>query len=323
MENQTRAFLGDSQDGWAKAQLALDDVNGLWGGQRILLRGDGQAYLTLVDVSLAERHFWQDLGAEQAQSLVALAVEQDLVAIPQSGHSPVPDETATRISLSNAAGQTVTLARWDHDQPEPRFELLRDRLLALGQEMRAVGAVRIREVPGPDEGPPEFLEATDGDDEDLPAAGRILQAFIDFFTEDDWRFDRSAQKPILRLTFQGRSGHTWSCFAQERLGENTEQAIFYSVAPIKVPEAKRLAVAEFLTRANYGMVMGNFELDFSDGEIRYKTSIDLAGGSPLTLLLTKPLVYTNVLMMDKYLPGVMEVLYADVSPEQAIRKIEG
>lgn len=94
------------------------------------------------------------------------------------------------------------------------------------------------------------------------------------------------------------------------------------MAPIKVPEARRQVIAEFLTRANYGMVIGNFEMDFSDGEIRYKTSVDLAGGSPLTMLLIKPLVYTNVLMMDKYLPGVMEVLYADVSAEQAIRKIE-
>lgn len=322
MENQTRDFLGDSQ-AWKGAQLALDDVNGLWGGQRILLRGDGDAYLTLVDVSLAEQHYWRDLGAEAAHPVMSLAVEQDLLGIEQSGYTPVPDETATRISLSNAAGQTVTLTRWAHDRPEPRFEALRDRLLALGQEMQAAGAVRIREIPGPGEGRPDLLEAADGDGEGLPAADRILQAFIDFFVDDDWRFDRSEQKPILRLSFQGRSGHTWSCFAQSRMGENTEQAIFYSVAPIKVPEAKRLAVAEFLTRANYGMVMGNFELDFSDGEIRYKTSIDLAGGSPLTPKLTKPMVYTNVLMMDKYLPGVMEVLYADVSPEQAIRKIEG
>lgn len=320
MENQTQAFFGVDQ-AWTGAQLALDDVNGLWGGQRIVVRGDGNAFLTLVDLSLAEQHFWRDLGPDLVQPLFALAVEQDVLGIPPSGYSPVPDETATRISLGNGAGQTVTLTRWAHDLPEPRFEALRDRLLALGQDMRASGATRIQAVPGPEDGAPVALEpgAAPGGD----AADRILQAFIDFFIADDWRFDRSEQKPILRLSFQGRSGHTWSCFAQSRMGENTEQAIFYSVAPIKVAEDKRQAIAEFLTRANYGMVIGNFELDFSDGEIRYKTSVDLAGGSVLTPQLTKPLVYTNVLMMDKYLPGVMEVLYADVSPEQAIRKIEG
>ena len=54
MDNETRAFLGDSAL-WQGAQLILDDVNGLWGGQRVTVRGDGNAYITLVDVSLAEQ----------------------------------------------------------------------------------------------------------------------------------------------------------------------------------------------------------------------------------------------------------------------------
>ena len=36
----------------------------------------------------------------------------------------------------------------------------------------------------------------------------------------------------------------------------------------------------------------------------------------------RPLIYTNVLMMDKYLSGLMAVVYADVSPAEAVRKIE-
>lgn len=43
------------------------------------------------------------------------------------------------------------------------------------------------------------------------------------------------------------------------------------------PENKRLAVAEILTRANLGMIIGNLELAFVDREIRYKTSIDVEG----------------------------------------------
>lgn len=34
--------------------------------------------------------------------------------------------------------------------------------------------------------------------------------------------------------------------------------------------------AEFLTRANYGLVFGNFEMDMHDGEIRYKPSFRAA-----------------------------------------------
>jgi hypothetical protein len=46
----------------------------------------------------------------------------------------------------------------------------------------------------------------------------------------------------------------------------------------RVPEAKRQAMAEFLTRAKYGLCMGNFEMDFGDGEVRYKASLDIADG---------------------------------------------
>ena len=66
-------------------------------------------------------------------------------------------------------------------------------------------------------------------------------------------------------------------------------------------------MAEFITRVNYGMVLGNFEMDYDDGEIRFKTSIDLEGAM-LTDDLVKPLVYANCLMMDKYLPGIMQVI---------------
>ena len=48
--------------------------------------------------------------------------------------------------------------------------------------------------------------------------------------------------------------------------------------PIRVAEEQRQIVAELLARINYGLNIGNFELDMTDGEIRYKTSIDVEGG---------------------------------------------
>ena len=80
-----------------------------------------------------------------------------------------------------------------------------------------------------------------------------------------------------------------------------------------------------MTRANYGLIIGNFEMDFSDGEVRYKTSIDVEDEDEddrLSVALIKNLVYANVLTMDRYLPGVMSIIYGDVSPAQAIAQME-
>ncbi|MEZ5253623.1 MAG: YbjN domain-containing protein [Microthrixaceae bacterium] len=53
-----------------------------------------------------------------------------------------------------------------------------------------------------------------------------------------------------------------------------EQLYVYVLTDVRVPEDRRLAVAELFTRANYGMRIGNFELDLRDGEVRYKSSVD-------------------------------------------------
>lgn len=146
----------------------------------------------------------------------------------------------------------------------------------------------------------------------------VFDTVIQFFREDDWNFHQIDGKPILKMGFSGEDDD-WRCYAQAR--NDKQQFIFYSVMGSRVPADKRQAVAEYLTRANYGLVVGNFEMDFSDGEVRYKTSIDVEGGR-LTQQMVRALVYVNVLMMNKYLPGIKSVVYADASPSEMVAQIE-
>lgn len=146
----------------------------------------------------------------------------------------------------------------------------------------------------------------------------ISEEMLNFFTEDDWPFTKIKGEPVLLTAFQGENGK-WTCYAKAR--EEQQQFVFYSICSINAPENKRLTVAEFLTRANTGMIIGNFELDFASGEICYKTSIDVKGDL-LSSALIKQLVYANVSMMDKYLPGIKSVIDSDVEPKDAIAQIE-
>ena len=148
--------------------------------------------------------------------------------------------------------------------------------------------------------------------------GAMLDTAISFFQEDGWPFQQLEGQPILQIGFHGDNGQ-WSCFAMAR--EEQAQFVFYSVCAARAPEAKRLALAEFLTRANYGLIIGNFELDWRDGEVRYKTSLDVEGDR-LTPALVKQMAYANVVMMDRYLPGIMRVIYGDVAPAEAIAGID-
>lgn len=149
---------------------------------------------------------------------------------------------------------------------------------------------------------------------------QVFEAIANFFKEDEWEFSQLEGQPILQMGFTGDNGN-WMCYAQAVENEEAAQFLFYSICPVKVPENKRITVAQFLTRANYGIVIGNFELDLDDGEIRYKTSIDVKDDR-LSEALCKQLVYTNLAMMDRYLPGIMGTIYGGMSPEGAIAHIE-
>ncbi len=147
---------------------------------------------------------------------------------------------------------------------------------------------------------------------------KLMEAITAFLKQDGWPYEMADGDAVARVVFQGDNAQ-FTCYAQTR--EDVEQFVFYSICPINVPENKRQEIAEFITRANYDMVLGNYEMDYNDGELRFKTSIDVEG-SELTPELIKPVLYSNVLMMDQYLPGIMSVIYAGVTPQVAVEQVE-
>ena len=74
--------------------------------------------------------------------------------------------------------------------------------------------------------------------------------------------------------------------------------------PNHAEEAKRPEAAEFVARANYGMRIGNFELDMEDGEVRFKVSVDIEG-SQLTSVMVRNMIACAITCSDRYYPGIM------------------
>jgi hypothetical protein len=148
--------------------------------------------------------------------------------------------------------------------------------------------------------------------------GRIFNAVLDYLSEDDWKYTVLDGESVLMLTFRGRSG-SWQCFG--RADEEKECFSFYSILPSHACEERQPVVGEFINRANYGLIIGNFEMDYRDGQIRYKSSIDIEGGE-LTHKMIENLIFANLMTMDDYFPGFMAVLYADKEPAEVIDELE-
>ncbi len=147
----------------------------------------------------------------------------------------------------------------------------------------------------------------------------ILPIVQQWFEGEDWGTELGPEGDVLRAGFVGKNGEI-PLFVKAR--QDAQQVIVYSRTPFNTPEEKRPAMAELITRANYGMLLGNFEMDYSDGEVRFKTSIDVEGAE-LQPQLLRHLVYPNVLMMDRYLPAIVSVVYGGAAPAEAIARVEG
>ena len=149
----------------------------------------------------------------------------------------------------------------------------------------------------------------------------LLDRFAAFFDEEGWRYNRMEDEGYLRMGFAGRAGR-WHCFAQVR--EAAGQLLFYSVLVDPTPPDRLYAMAELLTRINYGLPIGNFELDFGDGEIRFKTQLDVDGAAEhLVQPMLRNLVIANVLTVDRYFEVIQRAMHSDEDPASLVALVEG
>jgi hypothetical protein len=130
--------------------------------------------------------------------------------------------------------------------------------------------------------------------------GELRRVFI----ENGWPFSEVRGAQVLVSDLSGPLG-TWKFYAQ--VVDDHDLILLYSVSPLRVPAERRIEVSQLLTRANYGLAAGNFELDFDDGEVRYKTVLQVQGDR-LDAAVIKRLVRSNGLAMETYLPGIGAVI---------------
>jgi hypothetical protein len=84
-----------------------------------------------------------------------------------------------------------------------------------------------------------------------------------------------------------------------------------------VPVDRRQAVAEALSRINARTVIGNFELDFEDGEIRFRASVDVEEGILSEKMVGNMLAFT-MNAMERFHDALMRIAFGDVDPELAL-----
>jgi hypothetical protein len=146
----------------------------------------------------------------------------------------------------------------------------------------------------------------------------LLEAARDYLERSGWDVERHPEEPLLRTVTESRDG-TWTSYVRAREGE--QQLVFYSVHPRSAPPEQLAEIAEFLHRVNYGTIIGNFELDYGDGEIRFKTSLDVEGEALTDVQLEKLTTY-NVGAMGRHVPLIGAVIDGTLTALEAMEQVD-
>ncbi|MEL7505213.1 MAG: YbjN domain-containing protein [Cyanobacteria bacterium J06554_6] len=141
--------------------------------------------------------------------------------------------------------------------------------------------------------------------EQMPSSPKAVVA--DFLAQKDLTYEWATDN-IASLQFDTGTHKFSFLIAVMPDGQNV---CCYSVYPERLPDVQRVTFAAFIAGINYDLPFGNFELDFEDGELRFRTALHIANRL-LDVAALNDLVSINISEMVEHLPRFKAFQMAEV-----------
>lgn len=148
---------------------------------------------------------------------------------------------------------------------------------------------------------------------------KVIDTIKSFFEKNDWKYKFNDEDKVFisGIDMGNILGNMRMIII---LGDDFYNV--YMVMNSKVEEKYFLAVSEFLHRANYGLRDGNFEMDYRDGEIRYKSYVKFKNIDVSEEVVEESII-VGAAMMSRYGKGLLKLMLDDgLSPEECIKFCE-
>ena len=100
-----------------------------------------------------------------------------------------------------------------------------------------------------------------------------------------------------------------------------ERYLVYALINNRAPKSRFSAVSEFLHRVNFGLINGNFEMDYATGEVRYKSFVNVKE-SDISGAVIRDSILVPIMMFRKYGDGLLKIMTGTDTPESIIKSIE-
>lgn len=147
---------------------------------------------------------------------------------------------------------------------------------------------------------------------------KVIEAIKFFFEKNEWKYQYNEEKKIFvsGINMDNVLGNVSMYISLEENSYNV-----YMILNSKAEEEYYVAVGEFLHRANYGLKNGNFEMDYRDGEVRYKSFVNFEN-IVISEEIVKDSIFVGIAMLDTYGKGLLKIMLGESTPKECIEECE-
>ncbi len=149
-------------------------------------------------------------------------------------------------------------------------------------------------------------------------SSKIADAVRHFLEKNDWKFEFQEEHGLFRfgLNLKGKIRNV-----QFIVDIYESEFNVYGMIPISGDpndDYMMMQLSQFLHLANYDLRNGNFEIDYLDGEIRFRTYVDCEGLEAPTPEMVRNSIYCMAAVFGRYSEGIVKIIFADMDAQTAI-----
>lgn len=147
----------------------------------------------------------------------------------------------------------------------------------------------------------------------------MIDAVRDYFDDEGYHYQYNAEGGYIRSGFSVRGKlrkvDLYCDFKDHGY-------LVYAISQINGDKDNLDELIRYLTMANYSLVAGNFEVDVTDGEIRFKFWVPTEGLSELSKEIIDDSIMVPCSMMGKYGDGIAALALGFSDAQTEIKKAE-
>ena len=144
----------------------------------------------------------------------------------------------------------------------------------------------------------------------------VVKGYLD---KDNWHYSFNEESGIFEFVLKTDcSINTIHYF----IDIHRTEMLVYGICPVCVScdDADKLAkMAEFVAKANNGLKNGNFEFNYTNGEIRYKSYVDCSHTTP-SFEVVMNCICRIYMVYKRYAGGILDIVFSDATASDSIQK---